>query len=257
MSFRLSISRAAPRGASAASVSKGALAGCVTNFAFEERRQRKGHSMPERDTQDLAARKSAVIGRLETLHMKRGAAALDGGRFDSRRIARVEAELAALGEAEIVALRRRRAAAQASQDANRTTQRQEIEAAEAQRLAAVARAERACRDMIAAMKDAKEAAEQIRTAATKMGRPAPLVLMPPAVEARLSDRLMVLLGSIAARPGWFGHVVLRRPFAQHAADDWSAVERRATATDIAVLLGKPVGADSAPASGDAAADAGA
>ncbi|HJQ60829.1 MAG TPA: hypothetical protein VJ890_28250, partial [Vineibacter sp.] len=76
--------------------------------------------MPDTDTQDIAARKDAVISRLQSLHDARGAAVLDGRAFDNRQVQRAEAELAALGEAEAVALRRRRAAASATIAARET-----------------------------------------------------------------------------------------------------------------------------------------
>lgn len=213
--------------------------------------------MPELETRELAVCKDSVQSRLKTLYAERGSAALDGRKFDNRPIQAAEVELAGLGDAEVVALHRRRVAARAARDAQRAEAQREIRSAEGRRLEAVAKAEVLCRELVAAIDEAKRAADLIRLNATAMERPAPLALMPHAVEARFSDRLMVLLGGVAARVGWFGHIALRRPFGYSAADDWSAIERRATAGELAALLDEPAPSVAAsPAStGQAASDA--
>lgn len=191
--------------------------------------------MPDLDTHAIAARKDAVMLRLETLHGARGAATLDGKSFDNRQIAQAEAELAALGEAEAEAVRRRRTAAAVADGARCAALRRRIEEVEAQRLEAVARAEQACRAMIDAMAQVMTASGEIRAAARAMGGRSPFALAADDVEARLADRLTVLLGTVAARPGWFGRLALRRPFFQAPTDDWRDAERRVAAADLAAL----------------------
>jgi hypothetical protein len=192
--------------------------------------------MPEIDAGAIADRRQAALAELERLIVAQGAAKLDGAKFDAGAIMKARIEIEALESAEAEATRRGRAAAAKAEAERIAAVRRQIATAEAGRLAAIAAAEKAARTCAAEMGRAMALAGEICVHAKTIGQRPPLALARSAIEARLSDRLALLLRGIASTGGAFGNVDLRSPpFGWRVSDAWPEHERALAGAELAAL----------------------
>src|SRR5579872_4563609 len=101
---------------------------------------------------DVKDRRADLIAERDALRAKRGAAALDGKPFNSSRLGEIEAELAALDDADAEAERRRAGAAIDTKALLARALRLKLAARDEERLAALAAAETAAEQMVEALK---------------------------------------------------------------------------------------------------------
>jgi hypothetical protein len=178
-----------------------------------------------------AERRAALNAEAEQLRRKRGAALLDGRKFDEAPLRAVTDALDALDDVESESIRRRAAAAAATDAERKQHARALIADADSTRRTALGLAERAARAMVAEMATVIAAAQEIARLAAEMGATPPLGLARPEVETRLSRALAALL---APPPTWqFG--VLEWGSLPDAPGDWVAADAAATARHIDAL----------------------
>jgi hypothetical protein len=164
--------------------------------------------------------------RLTTLRRERGVAKLDGKAFDDDTITQAESAIDALSEAEAEATRRERTAAAAAIAERLKALAADLKAREEERLSAVGRAEKAARQLVAALDDAADIVDRMKRVIGQMGRSPPLVL--DTSEMRLGERLRaVVTGRL---PGIVVSATWRK-----STDDWVVEERKALASVIEKL----------------------
>lgn len=185
-------------------------------------------------TATLAERRDEALARLDLLRRRRGAAMLDGKTFDDDEVIAAEQEIDALAQAEVEAVRRERDTEIAHVAEIVTALSEELAAKEAQRLAAVSRAEKGARELVAGLADALKTAGEMHDLAGRLGKPAPTKLDAQAMASRLSQRLVAILSSLPGHRYRFGAVGWRSCW-RRAEDDWAAHERTELAEDIAQL----------------------
>jgi hypothetical protein len=143
--------------------------------------------------------------KLSDLRRQRGAAALDGKKFDAAAIAATEAELEALEDAEGERMRRERLDADRVRAEQATRLRTELAAAGEDYLNATTGAESAIRSFIEAVKRIDEAGERIRRAAKGLsGDGVPLPFGPSSIESRLGSRAGAVCSTMAAHRSRLG-----------------------------------------------------
>jgi hypothetical protein len=181
----------------------------------------------------LLDRRAALLEEQAELRRQRGAAVLDGRDFSgAKRLAAIDAELAALDDAEREDHRRGAEAHATAEAARRQAIAQRIADRAEARLAALDKAEAAARAMVAALAEALDLSAGIHADATRLGEP-PLPLARSEIENRCS-RLLALALRPVARAHSFG--VLTWNSIPHADDSWRAIEHAATNPTISVLV---------------------
>lgn len=148
----------------------------------------------------------AIETKLDSLRRDRGAALLDGRKFDAGEISRLENDLAALDDANGERARRQRAAAQAEWQCEQAQQRARVVTLEADRLAAVAVAEQAARSLAAAIGKVIEVSMDEAAALHKATGAAPMALHRPDVENRLAGRLSAVMQTVKGHRHRVGHI---------------------------------------------------
>lgn len=161
---------------------------------------------------DFAERRRAIQDRLDALLAEEGEAVLDGRTFNRAPIDRLRAELESLDAAEGVAVRRADAALAADEATRRAVWSRQMLVAEAARLDAIDRAERAARDLCDALVEARAQAMEIHRLAVALKMPRAL----PALDhdARLSRRLSHVLKPVCTAGLRFGQLTFREALAQ-------------------------------------------
>lgn len=182
-------------------------------------------------TTSIAGRRQDALARLETLRRRRGAAVLDGAPFDDDEIDKAEHEIDALAQAEVEAAHRARDAEVARLAEISESLGADIARKEGERLAAIARAEKGARDLVAGLGAALQAAGEIRGLARQRGQAVPAKLDGPALASRLSQRLVAILATLPDHTYRFGAVEWRSCW-RKAEDEWAAHERAELAQDI-------------------------
>jgi hypothetical protein len=112
----------------------------------------------------------------------------------------------------------------------------ELGAAEVDRLAAISRAEKGARELVAGLADTLECATAIRNLAARLDRPVPTKLDRPALVGRLSQRLVAILATLPGHRYRFGAVEWRSCW-RHPEDDWAKQEQKELLQDIDHLTG--------------------
>jgi hypothetical protein len=173
----------------------------------------------------LSERRIEAETRLARLQRERGAAMVDGGPVDHQAIAEVEAQLAALTEAEGIVTNRERAAAAEAERERQERLRAQVANSNIERLAAIRDAEVAARTMVAAFKRAFAAIDTMSAAATAIPQRLDDRLSKPETGRRLSYRLSNLLKGLT-HPGSFGAIELRvGPFPPDPNTPWTDGEQ--------------------------------
>jgi hypothetical protein len=182
-------------------------------------------------TTTLAERRDDALARLDKLRRRRGAAVLDGKPFDDRAIIAAEQEVDALAQAEVEAARRERddEAARLAQIASALSG--ELSSNEEERLAAIRRAERGARELVAGLAEALRVADDMRDLARRLGMPVPAKLDGPAMASRLSQRLVAILSTLPGHPYRLGAVEWRSCW-REPEDDWAERERAELSAEI-------------------------
>ena len=160
-----------------------------------------------------------------------GIAILDARPFDVGRIHRLEAELEALAGAEAELQRRDRDAADAELAKRRADALAQLRAKETNRLVAISRAEKATRDLVRALREADEAAHDIRTIFLAVDRAPPTAIHRQEMETRLSARIGALLATLPGHHSHFGSMKFGVGIARPD-DDWVALERLLMAAEF-------------------------
>jgi hypothetical protein len=182
-------------------------------------------------TATLAERRDDALARLDLLRRRRGAAFLDGNTFDDGEIIAAEQEADALAQAEVEAVRRERDDEAARLATIAATLSGELADKEQERLAAVGRAEKGARELVAGLAAALKAADETRELAGRLGKPVPAKLDRPAMASRLSQRLVAILATLPGHRYRFGAVEWRSCW-RKAEDDWAENERVELQEDI-------------------------
>jgi hypothetical protein len=174
----------------------------------------------------LNDRRAEAADRLEALRRERGAAFLD------EQIIAAEQELDALTEAEAEAATREREPEAAAWIEDRREQvRVELLDKEAERQAAIMRAEKAARALVAELAEVMTVAAGMRELVRKLGKPVPINLDKAAMTVRLSQRLAAVLGSLPGHPGGFGHVAVHSTW-RKPEENWAERERAEMSLDL-------------------------
>lgn len=151
--------------------------------------------------------RSAIEDRIETLKRERGAAKLDGRKFDGSAIETLETELAALNDADGERARRDRAAAQAEIEEQRTKLRGQLATIEQDRLAAVADAEKAARSLSESIGRVIECSGDLATTLHRLTGAVPTELHVAEIENRLASRLSAVMRTTKGRSRYrIGHL---------------------------------------------------
>lgn len=170
---------------------------------------------------DLAGDRADLVSRIGALQAEQGRAVLDGAKFDTRELSRLEAELRGLDAARDEQVRRERIEASAEWAATRKRQLAELAQLEDKRLEAVGRAEKAARDLAAVLTDLKAIAHEEAAHAAGMGI-ATLSIASPVFEKRISNRLAAVLRDVSGVR--YGHLELHASH-RSPADNWTDAER--------------------------------
>jgi hypothetical protein len=182
-------------------------------------------------TATLAERKSDALVRLDTLRRQRGAAILDGNAFDDSGIIAAEQEIDALAQAEIESVRRKRDDEAVRLAGLVGTLSGELVEKEEKRLAAIGRAERGARELVAGLADTLRATDDMCDLVRRLGQPVPAKLDGPATASRLSQRLVAVLSTLPGHRYRFGAVGWRSCW-RDAQDEWAKHERAELSQDI-------------------------
>lgn len=175
-----------------------------------------------------------LLNELASLRNARGAAVLDGRRFDGRRLAQVETELAALDDAEAEGARRAHEAHEAAAVEHRKGVVQRITELNGIRLAALERAEKFGREMAAALDEVFAASRGISETCRLGGIQQPYVLDQKATEQRVAQCVVALLQPLGQARSAFGDLRWRLPPAE-ASGSWVDMDRKLTGPIVAIL----------------------
>ena len=159
-------------------------------------------------TAALAERRVNAEERLEALRRERGVSMLDdGGCGDVTAIAALEAEIAAIDEAEAVEVARERELAAEHERERQARIQAQCRAAEARRMFALQRAEEHCRTMVAAFGDVLTESDRIGKALAALPTKVPVGLTVNETGRRLCHMLSGVLRNITS-PIRFGTMEL-------------------------------------------------
>lgn len=151
--------------------------------------------------------RQAIEDRIEALKRERGAAKLDGRKFDGSAIETLETELAALNDADGERARRDRAAAQAEVEEERAKLRSQLATIEQDRLAAIADAEKAARALSESIGRVIEFSGEMAATLHRLTGTVPMELHVPAIENRLASRLSAVMRTTKGRSRYrIGHL---------------------------------------------------
>jgi hypothetical protein len=178
---------------------------------------------PMSATSTLAERRTALTVEQDALRIQRGAALLDGGKFDSRRLSAIEVELEATEEVEAESARRERDATAAAEKAAEELRLVAARQANADRLTALEEAETAAHAMLAALRtflDKTAAIADVSPSSNLSARQA---------EQRVSRLLASMLATISTNPFGFG-VANWNSIPPEYAGRWLDVEQKFTAS---------------------------
>ena len=190
-------------------------------------------------TQTLQTRRDTAETKLTELRSQRGAATLDGKKFDPPELNDLESELASLDAAEGEQARRERAAAQAERLKRLTELRKQLSALEATRLGAVQDANMAARDLARAIERVLTTNAEMAKVATEItGGKAPSILGAHGLVQRLAGRLAAVMQSIPGHPARFGSIEWSGASLFRPQDDWRALEQKVFEPHLKPLIEK-------------------
>ena len=171
---------------------------------------------------------------LAELRRARGAAALDGKPFDASRLTAIEAELAAAEDAEAESARRSHHAHEQTEDNWHSDLLARVDTLSAERTEALGRAEKACRDMAAAIKDFKDATKSLLTVSGRLGASAPLQFDVSPTERMLGRLIAGVLRTVSRSGAGFGDIKWFT-IPPEASGSWTDLDRAATGPIIKLL----------------------
>ena len=187
------------------------------------------------NTEEIARKRHELDRDLAEQRRQHGIAVLDGKPFDVGRVHRIEKELEALAGAEGELQRRQRDASEAELAKHRADALAEVRAKETNRLVAISRAEKATRDLVRALREADEAAHDIRTIFLAVDRASPMAIHRQEMETRLSARIGALLATLPGHHSHFGSMKFGVGVAKPD-DDWVALERLLMAPEFKKMV---------------------
>ncbi|WP_354076027.1 hypothetical protein [Constrictibacter sp. MBR-5] len=180
---------------------------------------------------DLMDRRQSAEARIEAERRVRGAAVLDGRDHDDAGLRAAEGDLQALEDAAAEAWRRKQAAARDEAAAARKVARAPLEQNEADRITALAKADRAFRDAFEAIGEVRRLMARVVSDALALGANVTELSL-PATDARLVSYIASRIKTCGLRsPSWD-----RSMFG--AAEEWAAVEARIITRHIAALTAR-------------------
>jgi len=184
--------------------------------------------------------REALEGKLSDLRRQRGAAILDGKKYDATAILSAADELAALEDVEGERTRRDRLAADRVRAEQATKLRTELVAAKEDYTAAWTDAEGAVRDLVDAVRRVIEgAATMTRLAHDLTGESAPIPVSPSAVVSRLGGRIGAVLATIPGHRSRLGGLSWTGTSLYDASKDFAGAESALVAKHLTPLLEKP------------------
>lgn len=181
---------------------------------------------------DLMDRRQSAEARIEAERRARGAAVLDGLDHDDAALRAAEGDLQALEDAAAEAWRREQAAARDEAAAQRKVVRQRLEQREADRIAAVERADKAFREGFAALTEARHLMKLVLPDALALGANVSEMTLPAS-----DARLVAFLAARIKGSGLRSHTWDRSLY--NPADDWAALERHAITRHLEPLMQEP------------------
>jgi hypothetical protein len=180
----------------------------------------------------------AQLRALDEQHRRaRGAALLDGVRFDATPLAAVRQELEALEDAEAEASRRQATAAEQARAGHVASVRERVATIDAARVAALGAAEQAAVQMVAALAEYRAGCAAITNETRGLGAAVPASLLPRAVDQRIGSMLAGALFEIRSDQYSLGELEWHRPMIAPVAD-WPAADRAQTAPDIETTIAR-------------------
>jgi hypothetical protein len=181
--------------------------------------------------------REAIETRLSDLRRQRGAAALDGRKFDAGAIAAAEAELEALDDAAAERVRRARLDADRVRAEQATKLRTELVAAREDYLNGYSDAEESIRNFVEAVQRIEDAAIRIRKSSHGLtGDSVPLPFSPSSVESRLGTRAGSVCGTISGHRSRLGGLEWRGTSLYRPDQNWREAEAALVAKHINPLL---------------------
>lgn len=177
-------------------------------------------------TVDLIESRERATATLADLKRRSAQDILAGKAPDVGPVMAAQAALEALDYAESEQARRDREAAQSAHDARQAECRAELSSAAAARQEAVGRAERATRELAAALKDEREASRAMTLAFAGLGKPGPLSLVKTERERRLSEKIIATLKTGMEHPRRFGSIGFTAHREVPAGESWIEAEGR-------------------------------
>jgi hypothetical protein len=192
-------------------------------------------------TQTLQTRRYEAETKLGKLRSARGAATLDGKKFDPAELEALESEIASLDAAEGEQARRERAATETKRQKRSSELRKELAALEATRLGEIQDANMAARTLAETIGKNFDTVRQMSEVAHAISnQSAPIPLQAPAVALRLSARLSAVMGGITGYRHRLGHIGWEGSSLYRAADDWRALEAALMERHLKPLIEKDI-----------------
>ena len=175
--------------------------------------------------QTLEERRTEAEIKLNELRSQRGAATLDGKKFDVTELNVLESEIVSLDAAEGEATRRERAATESKRRKRLSELRKQLAALEATRLGEIQDMNSAARTLAENIGKHFDTVSQMSEVAHAISsQSAPIPLQAPAVALRLSARLSAVMSGITGYRHRLGHIEWLGSSLYREADDWRALE---------------------------------
>ncbi|KSV76691.1 hypothetical protein N182_24780 [Sinorhizobium sp. GL2] len=187
-----------------------------------------------------AERRSMTLGRIADLKEQRGAALVDGTKFDSQAIRDAEDELDAIDAAEAAEERQTRQRLLDEDEQRRRRAQGELAKVRKSRESAIQQAEDACHALASALGRIISTSGEASVLMMKLGFPAPLSLNRDNVKLSASFRLaMILYGACGPK---FGLIKLPEikgnhlPDGSRSADSWRIADQKKTSAAFEAAL---------------------
>lgn len=189
---------------------------------------------------DIIARRTRLEERLEAQRELQGRAILAGETFDAATITELESELAGLAAAEGQYVRQQREEIERAEAARLAELRRRLAEANDRRQAAWTRAQAAAETLGAELKSVVDMSKDVALLARALGQYAAIYeLDGPSVQDRIGHRLRHALAPVMGINSKLGPVEFKTPQTRYAGD-WREGEERIVSTAIAqALKGSP------------------